>query len=333
MNLKISRNFMTDWCKATFKDYRLQSGGDEFVTNSFIVRDTTKHLSINLETGLWQDFKAGQAGNFVRLYALINEYSYQQAQQRLLLKHLDVFTWDDDNSKDEKKPRGELDIGKLTPIHMGSAYSTNKRELDFWVYLFGRQLLSHDLTKCETHFYYSDNPRLAGRIVIPFFNGSTPFYYQARSLEDASPKYLNPEGHITGIKSSDVLYPFNDFAEYLIVCEGPLDAISLQLQGVNATCTMGSRVSKTQAEILRDFRGKIVMGYDNDAAGARGVAAFNNLRKQLAMDSIYYCRPPALCKDWNDAHKQEYDLRRWVKDHTVCLDWFNLAETELSSIS
>ena len=145
------------------------------------------------------------------------------------------------------------------------------------------------------------------------------FYFQARALDWETPKYLNPLG--TYVKPSNILYPFREEEDYVVVCEGPLDAISLQLQGVNATCTMGSKISEVQAQILSEFGGKILMGYDNDEAGKRGFEKFDLLRKINMMADFYICPPPSPYKDWNEAHQGKEDLEEWVKNNTHKYDY------------
>jgi len=90
---------------------------------------------------------------------------------------------------------------------------------------------------------------------------------------------------------------------------------------VNATATIGSSISLRQAEILSTFKGKIVLGYDNDAAGQRGVDKFDRTRKELRMDGFEVCPPPSGFKDWNEAHVADEDLFQWVMEKTASYDF------------
>ena len=100
-----------------------------------------------------------------------------------------------------------------------------------------------------------------------------------------------------------------------------MDAISLQLQGVNATATIGSSVSGRQAEIFSTFSGRIILGYDNDKAGQRGIEKFDLLRKQRRMENFYVCPPPFDCKDWNQAHVSGKNLKDWILDNQAVYDF------------
>ena len=149
-------------------------------------------------------------------------------------------------------------------------------------------------------------------------------------MADETPKYLNPSDYWP--RPSNILYPFNDEADHLVVCEGPLDAISLQIQGVNATCTMGCSVSEHQVEALKEFGGKIIIGYDNDEAGKRGVTKFDYLRRIKRMADTYICHPPSEVKDWNDAHIRGHDLKEFIETRTTKYDYDYLMNHLLTTL-
>jgi 5S rRNA maturation endonuclease (ribonuclease M5) len=275
----------------------------------FLDNDWKRHMSINLETGLWQDFKTGERGNFVRLYSHIEGITYQQAQIRLLIKNFDSIQLEQVDLSSTKEIKNE-DLGTLTEVTEDSGAA--------WDYIVSRCLFS--VSGNSKKFYLSSNPRFVNRIICPFQKDRMLFYFQARTLTDQKPKYLNPT-YYNNLKVSDVLYPFDEGAEYVVVCEGPIDAISLQLQGVNATSTQGCNISHQQMEALKDFKGRIIIAYDNDSAGRHGRAMFDAKRKQMRMKESYYCPLPEKFKDWNEAHVNYVDLDDWVKKNTLPLGW------------
>ena len=187
-----------------------------------------------------------------------------------------------------------------------------------------------DLERNDRTYYISTKGKYAGRLIIPFVENSEIFYFQARSLGDQKPKYLNPTDDWP--RPSHILYPFDEEADHLVVCEGPLDAISLQIQGVNATCTMGCSVSEYQVEALKEFEGKLIIGYDNDDAGKRGVAKFDYLRRIKRMADLHICHPPSEVKDWNDAHMRGRDLCGFVDYHTKSYDYDYLMNHLLTTL-
>jgi len=290
---------------------RISSSGNEFIMESlFIKNDWKRHMSVNLDSGLWQCFKSGKKGNFISLYAQAENIGYFTAQKNLILRNFGNVQEEYIQEKDRNSQVPKLEQDSLTPININSHSSDDPQVVAAWNYLFGRRLFNEE-TEEPAPFYLCREGKYKDRLIIPFKNDGFVYYFQGRALGDQTPKYLNPSRD-EGPKASDILYPYDEEADILVVCEGPLDARSLQLQGVNATATMGSNVSTTQAEVLSMFKGKIIMGYDNDDAGRKGIDKFDSLRKELRMEEFYVCPPPSKYKDWNQAHVVSEDLKQWV---------------------
>ena len=111
-------------------------------------------------------------------------------------------------------------------------------------------------------------------------------------------KYLNPTSKEYGVKSSDILLPFDSIEKYVMVTEGPLDALSLKSLGVNATCTQGSNLSTEQARLLKGRY--IILSYDNDTPGKDGMEKARKTILSKNVGSPYAVQPPKRFKDWND---------------------------------
>ena len=295
----------------------------------FVNNDWKKHMSVNVDSGLWQCFKTGRSGNFVRLYAEAEGVPYFRAQRDLMIKNFE-FLGEEVPELDRPENKLELDTSKLIPINLGSVDSENKKEVDAWNFLFSRALFSLNEEEQEP-FYLCTEGKFADRIIIPFKADDVVFYFQARALYDQSPKYLNPSTEIAP-KPSDILYPYDEEEDYLVVCEGPLDALALQRKGINATATIGSSVSPRQAEILSTFRGKIILGYDNDEAGQIGVDKFDRTRKEMRMTGFEVCPPPSGYKDWNEAHIAGEDMFSWIMDKSQAYDFDYKSSNLLNSL-
>lgn len=316
----VSSEFIKAYLTEKFADTgKISGSGREFIMESvFLENDWKRHMSINLETGLWQDFKSGEKGNFIRLYAYVENLSYQQAQVKLLIKNFDTYKIDEELNLSSIKEIKNEDLGSLTVVTADSHQEFKSKEQQAaWSYLTKRCLF--DLADSKKYFI-SDNPRFSGRVILPFEKDGFIYYFQARTLTDQKPKYLNPS-YFNNSKVSDVMYPFNEDAEYVVICEGPIDAISLQIQGVNATSTQGCNISQSQLEILKDFKGRIIIGYDSDSAGQYGQRKADMMRKQLRMPTLWTCTPPEGHKDWNSAHTNFVDLDSWVSKNSKPLDY------------
>jgi len=317
----ISPQFIRDYITEKFSDVgKLSANGREFILESiFVEHDWKRHMSINIDSGLWQCFKTGRSGNFTSFYAHVENLPYLRAQRDLLIKNFEFLGEEIPELDRPTQEYTELDTSKLKPISISSAYSEDKDVLLAWSFLFGRKLFDETSEEKEP-FYLCMHGKFHNRIIIPFRKDGVVYYYQGRALLDARPKYLNPSTEIAP-KPSDILYPYDEEGDLLVVCEGPLDALSLHLRGVNATCTIGSSISPTQAEMLSTFKGRIIMGYDNDEAGQRGVDKFDRLRKERRMDAFEICFPPSGHKDWNSAHIANFDLNSHITKNSKLYDF------------
>jgi hypothetical protein len=317
----IAPQFIRDYITEKFSDVgKLSANGREFILESiFVEKDWKRHMSINVDSGLWQCFKTGRTGNFISFYAHVENISYFKAQRNLTIKNFEFLGEEPHQLEEPSSEYSELDISKLQPVSLSSAYSEDKNVLLAWSFLFGRNLFSTKIEE-KAPFYLCMEGKFHNRIIIPFRKDNIVYYYQGRTLTDARPKYLNPSVEIAP-KPSNILYPYDEEADSVVVCEGPLDAISLQLNGVNATCTIGSTVSPVQAEILSTFPGRIIMGYDNDEAGQRGIEKFDVLRRERNMNEFDVCLPPSKYKDWNAAHIASEDLNSYISMVRVGYDY------------
>lgn len=288
-----------------FKDnYKLGSGGEECIIPSiFIENDYKRHMSVNTSTGYWQCFKSGEKGNFIRLVSILEKIPYKRAEANLIFQSILL----DGSVKSEPLAKAIKDNGKTSvildgaiPIYTLTPYKENvsHQELQAWDYVYRRNLLNVSKSPEEAQFYIFPNQDsdYYNRLIIPFFNGEKVFHFQARSLDGRKPKYLA----FKGIDQSKILYPFDTSEKYVVICEGPVDAISLQVRGINATATMTSHTSKTQMQMLYTFQGKKILSFNKDKAGMRGFRAFEKLRKLLGYPPFHFKLTPEPFKDWND---------------------------------
>jgi DNA primase len=275
--------------------------GEEFTTNSFFVDDDKMKLSINMESGLWQDFRAHENGNFPQLVAAVEGIPYDEALRFLRSKLFD--------SPEHLFEVSSLRVSLQTPTQhnaVSDIFSSFKKfdlanadPTSMTDRLAKKFILSRKLHKFD--FYISKSGRYHNRLIIPYaYDNQEPFYFQARNLSLLGVKYLNPSREVTGVKSSDILFPYKESSDYIFMTEGPLDAISLQLNGLNATCTQGSNLSRAQAEQLKDKQ--IIFAYDNDEAGREGVTQARNMMLSKNKNHFMIAKLPAGIKDWNELH-------------------------------
>jgi len=291
----ISSTYIKDYLLSKFeKNSKLASGGTELIVPSIFIEDDWKmHMSINLETGLFQCFKSKKKGNFIHLYAYLENTSFKKAYDELSYQS---FVHDEDPREHKKKVKVEPeeipDLEKITVLYPEQD-NTSETGMLAWSYLFSRKLFNEE-ENTETYFVCHEG-KYKDRIIFPFYVGSKMVFFQARALfPHMYPKYLNP----SEIEASDIIVPFDLDRASVYVTEGPTDMIALRLAGYNATCTFGSVVSELQADSLRSFPGKIILAYDSDLAGNMGISRFENLRLRKRMGEFWRVSPPQ-GEDWN----------------------------------
>jgi DNA primase len=308
--------FLEDYLPTKFPNHRMS--GDDFMTNCIFCEDTIKKLGINMLTGKWHCFHGSceaKGDNFFSLYAKLEGITYSDAVIKLTYKIL---------LGDKFKPSNHQKLvyhylvqeqaHEFLPINPDTELDSELKN-DAWYFLMSRKLF--DLSNPENNnFSYAPSGFYENRVIIPYLSSGKTIYFQARSLYGAKPKYLCATENEHRMRGSDLLYPFNLKAPFVVVCEGPLDARSLQLQGVNATCTTGTHTSDIQMRALRSYGGKLIYGYDNDEAGLSGMRKADRLRRDKMMKPFYICHPPAEYKDWNEAHVAGFDLKTYVEKNS-----------------
>ena len=111
-----------------------------------------------------------------------------------------------------------------------------------------------------------------GRIMFPIIdNFSNVVAFGGRILGDAKPKYLN-SSDTPVFKKSRNLFALNfarkASAESLILCEGYMDVIAVNMAGFpNAVATLGTALTTEQARIMAKYTKKVILAYDSDDAG------------------------------------------------------------------
>jgi 5S rRNA maturation endonuclease (ribonuclease M5) len=112
-------------------------------------------------------------------------------------------------------------------------------------------------------FYISTHPRYNNRLIIPFYRQGKIIFWQARTIEDIQPRYLNCEvPRAAVIFNYDRLFHNADLP--LFVVEGVFDAIHL-----NGIALAGSGLTEAKIEILKKTRRDLIFVIDQDANGKK----------------------------------------------------------------
>jgi len=111
-------------------------------------------------------------------------------------------------------------------------------------------------------FYYTSKIGFSNRVIIPFLYKGDIVGWTARAINDAKPKYLSEQqpGYVFNLDHQQ------DDREFVIVSEGPFDAIS-----IDGCALLGAEIKDSQNYLLKQLGKEIVLVPDRDHEGPRTV--------------------------------------------------------------
>lgn len=114
----------------------------------------------------------------------------------------------------------------------------------------------------DYNFHWTPNQGFNTKLIIPFYYQNKIVGYTAREVIDTNSKYRY-------ISEQQPGYVFNldkqsDNRKFVIVCEGPLDAIS-----IDGTAILGSDIKEQQNFLLKKLQKEIILVPDKDNAGRK----------------------------------------------------------------
>ena len=121
---------------------------------------------------------------------------------------------------------------------------------------------------------YGMHDKFWNRVMFPIMDvNNRVIGFGGRVMGDAKPKYLNsPETKI--FDKSRNLYGLNiarkSRKNYLIVCEGYMDVISMHQAGfTNAVASLGTALTSGHASLMSRYTKEVLLTYDSDEAGQK----------------------------------------------------------------
>lgn len=120
-------------------------------------------------------------------------------------------------------------------------------------YLHNRNLFVDDYP-----WYWTDEPGFQSRLIIPFYYKEIIVGYTARLVRPGKPKYISEQqpGYVFNLDNQ-----ITD-RKYVFVCEGPIDAIS-----IDCVAVMSNDISGSQHLLLSQLQKQIIVVPDRDDAG------------------------------------------------------------------
>jgi len=136
-------------------------------------------------------------------------------------------------------------------------------------------------------YYWTNKVGFKNRVIIPFYKNGACVGYTARAINDAKPKFISEQqpGYVFNLdrQSHD--------RSFVIVCEGPFDALS-----IDACALLGAEIKDSQNWLLKQLGKEIVLVPDRDHEGPRTVEQALEYGWSVSMPDW-----PEGVKDVNDA--------------------------------
>ena len=148
-------------------------------------------------------------------------------------------------------------------------------------------IASRGLYLDDYDWYWSNTPGINNRLLIPFYYQGRLVGYTGRLLRDGKPKYLSEQqpGYVFNLDRQTW------DRKFVIVTEGPLDAIS-----IDGVALLGSEIKQHQQVLINSLQREIVLVPDKDHEGIKTV----NQAIEFGW-SVSFPNWGDDCKDVNDA--------------------------------
>jgi hypothetical protein len=149
-------------------------------------------------------------------------------------------------------------------------------------YMIDRKIYPEDYS-----FYCTPKVGFSNRLIIPFFYKNEIVGWTARAINDAKPKYLSEQqpGYVFNLDRQ------SDDREFVIVSEGPFDALS-----IDGCALLGAEIKDSQNWLLKQLNKELILVPDRDHEGPRTVEQAIEYNWSVSMPNW-----PEGIKDINDA--------------------------------
>jgi hypothetical protein len=149
-------------------------------------------------------------------------------------------------------------------------------------YMVSRKIYPEDFP-----FYWTPKVGFSNRLIIPFLYNNEIVGWTARTIGDATPKYLSEQqpGYVFNLDNQQ------DNRAFVIISEGPFDALS-----INGCALLGAEIKDSQNWLLKQLGKELILVPDRDHEGPKTVEQAIELGWSVSMPNW-----PAGVKDINDA--------------------------------
>ncbi len=157
--------------------------------------------------------------------------------------------------------------------HFGMGYS-NKTSNDLYRYMKSEGY-TDDVLKETGLFSYSEKgvyDKFWNRVMFPILDvNNRVIGFGGRIIGEGKPKYLNSPDTKVFAKGNNLFalnYAKMSRKDYLLVCEGYMDAIALHRAGfTNAVASLGTAFTPMHANLMKRYVKSVILTFDSDGAG------------------------------------------------------------------
>ena len=198
---------------------------------------------------------------------------------------LEALRLDDNNTAEVRNIIPKFDVRAL-PLdsELLSSLLDNPPEklIPVLEYMVNRKLFPEDFP-----FYWTPKVGFSNRLIIPFIYKDEIVGWTARAINDAKPKYLSEQqpGYVFNLDRQQ------DDREFVIISEGPFDALS-----IDGCALLGAEIKDSQNWLLKQLGKEIILVPDRDHEGPRTVEQAIEYGWSVSMPDW-----PEGVKDINDA--------------------------------
>ena len=114
--------------------------------------------------------------------------------------------------------------------------------------------------------------------------------YHKADIDAGQPKYVNSNDNALfkkrfNLYNIDNAIPYANKMHRIILCEGQMDVIAVTRASYGeAVCSLGTSLTKEQAQLIKNYTKEVVLMYDNDKAGIAASVAAIPLLKSVGLD-------------------------------------------------
>lgn len=197
----------------------------------------------------------------------------------------------------EREDSGYHQTEYLMPRFTDKALPLGARPLSLWLDTEPEKivpvleyLVSRGVDIDDYPWHWTDEEGFDNRLIIPFYYQRKIVGWTARLIREGRIKYISEQqpGYVFNLDHQ------NWGREFVIVTEGPLDAIS-----IDACAVMTNEIGPQQALLLKQLNREIIVVPDRDPAGVKMAAQALDLGFSVSLPDW-----PEGVKDINDAVKQ-----------------------------